>query len=90
MSLEFTTFSVVDYHIEVEGRRALGRIMVRHYEAEEADFMEGTRVHVSCAYFDGEPKWKVKRRLKSAAKDKMLLLEALYPEPVANIFVTQW
>lgn len=88
MSLEFTSFDVVDYHVEAKKSKAFGRVVVRHYEEEESSFMEDTRVHVSCAYFDNEPKWKIKRRLKNAAKDKILLLEALYPEPIINIFVT--
>lgn len=88
MGLEFTSFDVVDYHIEAEKSKAFGRIQVRHYEGEDSSFVENIRVHVSCAYFDSEPKWKIKRRLKNAAKDKILLLEALYPESVTNIFVT--
>lgn len=88
MSLEFTSFDVVDYRIEAENSKVFGRILVRHYEDEEVSFVEDTRVHVSCAYFGNEPKWKIKRRLKNAAKDKILLLESLYPEPVTNIFIT--
>lgn len=88
MSLEFTSFNIVSYHIEAEKSKAFGRVLVRHCEDDETAFVEDTRVHVSCAYFDSEPKWKIKRRLKNAAKDKVLLLESLYPEPVKNIFIT--
>lgn len=88
MSLEFTSFDVVDCRIEAGKSKAFGRILVRHYEVDDASFVEDTRVHVSCTYFDREPKWKTKRRLENAAKEKMLLLESLYPEPVTNIFVT--
>lgn len=88
MGLEFTSFDVVDYQIDAESNKVLGRILVRHHEDGDASFVEDTRIHVTCAYFDKEPRWKTKRRLKKAAKSKMLLLEALYPESVINIFVT--
>lgn len=87
MKIIFVSHSVIDFYIDKITGKAIGKVLIYYRRDDAPAYLEHDYVNVSYTFPKEEPKWEVRYNIITAAKKKLLQLEATFPRLITNIFI---